>query len=102
MSAEGRAPHLHERRRAKVDRGWLASQGEAFAERERVVLSRPVQMSAEPGTQLVAEGAETTAQHRLLLELGVPHFPGFHFAHHQPADVLEDDWLNQRSSVPER
>lgn len=86
----------------KLDRGWLTSHGEAFAERERLVLSRLVEMCAELGMHLVAEGVETTAQYRLLLGLGVPHFQGFHFAHPQPADVLEGDWLNQRSSVPGR
>ena len=83
----------------KLDRGWLAGHGNGFRHRERVVLGKLVDMCAELGMQLVAEGVETPAQLTMLVGLGVPHFQGFHFARPQTAEVFEGEWLESARTV---
>jgi diguanylate cyclase (GGDEF)-like protein/PAS domain S-box-containing protein len=69
----------------KIDKSFTDELG--IDERKTAIVSALIQVSHELGFSVVAEGIETTAQSKRLIELGCDRGQGFLFGHPVPPDV---------------
>ena len=74
----------------KIDRSFvMAMDADPYA---RQIVTLVVDMAQRMGLRVVAEGVENQGVLEQLLDLGVSHFQGFHFARPRPSDQLQQWW----------
>lgn len=77
----------------KVDRAFV--QAVAGDESERAIAATIITLAKNRKLGVVAEGVETEAQKKVLLDLGCETMQGYHFARPMPAEQLEE-WLKKQ------
>ncbi len=84
--------------RIKIDRAFVT--GARQDKNRRLVLEAVIGIGRALGIEVLAEGAETEADLRLLKDLGCTTVQGYAVAHPMPAEVASD-WLARRQPAPE-
>lgn len=82
----------------KIDRGFVADIG--LDSRSEQIITTIIDLSRNLGKRCVAEGIETEAQRKFLLEAGCTIGQGYLFAKPMPASDVSHRWLKQHTASP--
>lgn len=84
----------------KIDQAFIAGLGREAA--SRTIVTAIIQLAHDLGMNVVAEGVETDAQRRQLIELGCDFCQGFYFARPMPAARVSALMLDDAYGSPRR